>query len=65
MAASRALFKEYLINPAQYLAPVLLDVWEYQVCEKWLKGPHDRRLELEDVRTYCRIVTALRRTIEL
>jgi hypothetical protein len=39
MAASRALFKEYLINPAQYLAPVPPDVWEYQVCEKWLKDP--------------------------
>ena len=58
------------INPTQYFAPVPLEVWEYQVggyqvCEKWLKDRHERRLELEDVRTYCRIVTALKCTIEL
>jgi len=32
------------------------------VCEKWLKDRRDRRLELEEVRTYCRIITALART---
>jgi hypothetical protein len=58
------------INPAQYFAPVPPEVWQYsvggyQVCEKWLKDRHDRRLELEDVRTYCRIVTVLKRTMEL
>jgi hypothetical protein len=31
----------------------------YQVCEKWLKDRQERRLELDDIRTYCRIVTAL------
>lgn len=35
------------------------------MCEKWLKDRRERRLELEDIRTYCRIVTALQRTIEL
>ncbi len=56
------------INKAQYFAPVPAEVWEYriggyQVCEKWLKDRRERRLELEDVRTYCRIITALARTI--
>jgi len=37
----------------------------YQVCEKWLKDRRERRLELDDIRTYCRIVTALKRTIEI
>lgn len=37
----------------------------YQICEKWLKDRRERRLELDDIRTYCRIVTALSRTIEL
>jgi predicted helicase len=58
------------INATQYFAPVLESVWTYQVggyqvCEKWLKDRKERRLELDDIRTYCRIVTALGRTIEL
>jgi len=49
-------------------APVPQDVWEYrvggyQVCEKWLKDRRQRRLRLDDIKTYCRIVTALGLTI--
>ena len=45
-------------------------VWKYQVggyqvCEKWLKDRWERRLELDDIRTYCRIVTALGLTIAI
>jgi predicted helicase len=58
------------INAAQHFAPVPDAVWTcriggYQVCEKWLKDRKDRRLELDDIRAYCRIVTALGRTMEL
>jgi len=58
------------INAEQHFAPVPEAVWTYQVggyqvCEKWLKDRKERRLELDDIRTYCRIVTALGRTIEL
>ena len=58
------------INQSQYFAPVPVEVWEYQiggyqVCEKWLKDRRERRLELDDIRTYCRIVTALKHTIEI
>jgi len=58
------------INAEQHFAPVPESVWTYQVggyqvCEKWLKDRKERRLELDDIRTYCRIVTALGRTIEL
>jgi hypothetical protein len=35
----------------------------YHVCEKRLKDRQGRRLELDDIRTYCRIVTALQKTI--
>ncbi len=35
----------------------------YQVCEKWLKDRRERRLDLDEIRTYCRIVTALKLTI--
>lgn len=58
------------INRTQYFAPVAPEVWNYQiggyqVCEKWLKDRRNRRLELEDIRTYCRIVTALKLTIDI
>lgn len=58
------------INATQHFAPVQEAVWTYQVggyqvCEKWLKDRKERHLELDDVRTYCRIVTALGRTIGL
>ena len=58
------------INPNQYFAPVPLEVWVYriggyQVCEKWLKDRRERILGLDEIRNYCRIVTALARTIEI
>ncbi len=58
------------INGAQYFAPVPPEVWEYatggyQVCGKWLKDRRGRALSLDDIRTYCRIVTALGKTIEI
>ena len=58
------------INAAQHFAPVPEAVWTYriggyQVCEKWLKDRRDRRLELDDIRTYCRIVTALNLTLNI
>ena len=58
------------INKSQYFAPVPQAVWDYrvggyQVCEKWLKDRRERRLDLDDARTYCRIVTALKLTIEI
>jgi hypothetical protein len=56
------------INATQYFAPVREAVWSYQVggyqvCEKWLKDRQERRLEFDDIRTYCHIVTALGRTL--
>lgn len=58
------------INAEQHFAPVPAEVWNYQiggyqVCEKWLKDRRERRLGLDDILTYCRIVTALSQTIAL
>lgn len=58
------------INARQSFGPVPEAVWNfkvggYQVCEKWLKDRRDRRLELDDIRAYCRIVTALGLTIDI
>jgi predicted helicase len=62
--------KRVYINAAQFFGPVSEPVWEcriggYRVCEKWLKDRKGRRLELDDIRTYCRIVTAIGRTRDL
>ena len=56
------------INKTQYFGPLTADVYEYriggyQVCDKWLKDRKERRLELEEIQTYCRIVTAIGHTI--
>lgn len=58
------------INATQYFAPVPAEVWAYQVggyqvCHKWLKDRQERQLSLDEIRAYCRIVTALARTIEV
>ena len=52
------------INKTQYFGPIPAEVYEYriggyQVCDKWLKDRKERRLELDDIRTYCRMVTAI------
>ena len=58
------------INESQYFGPVPPELWEYriggyQVLHKWLKDRKERRLNSDDIRTYCRIVTALQKTIEI
>lgn len=58
------------INGPQYFAPISTAVYEYriggyQVCEKWLKDRKGLPLELDDIRTYCRMVTAIDKTIEI
>lgn len=62
--------KRVYINKAQYFEGVKPEVWKYQiggyqVLDKWLKDRKNRSLSLEDIRHYCRIVTALAKTIEL
>lgn len=57
------------INNAQYFEGIAPEVWAYQiggyqVCEKWLKDRKGRKLSLEEIKHYCHIVTALKKTIE-
>lgn len=45
-------------------------MWEYQiggyrVLDKWLKDRRKRILNLDDIKHYCRVVTALAKTIEV
>ncbi|MCK9280878.1 MAG: N-6 DNA methylase [Melioribacteraceae bacterium] len=58
------------INENQYFDGISEEVWQYriggyQVCEKWLKDRKGRSLTADEVRTYCKIVTAISKTIEL
>jgi len=58
------------INKTQYFEGIPPQVWEYriggyQVCHKWLKDRKDRHLGLDEIKTYCQIVTALAKTIDL
>ena len=62
--------KRVYINKTQYFGPVQQEVWEYQiggyqVCEKWLKDRRERQISIDDIKTYCRIVTAIEKTIEI
>ena len=56
------------INKTQYFGPVPVEVQDYriggyQVCDKWLKDRKNRGLDLDDIRTYCRMVTAIQATL--
>ena len=58
------------INGDQYFGTVPEEVWKYQiggyqVCEKWLKDRKGRFLSADDIRHYCRVVTAIAKTIEV
>jgi len=58
------------INETQCFKGLPPQVWEYQiggyqVCDKWLKDRKGRRLNLDEIKTYCQIVTALAKTIEI
>ena len=58
------------INETQYFDSISSAVYEYQiggyqVCDKWLKDRKELSLELDDIRTYCRMVTAVARTLEI
>lgn len=58
------------INRRQYFTHISKAVYDYRiggykVCEKWLKDRKERRLEFRDIQTYCRVVTALEKTLEI
>lgn len=58
------------INATQHFAPISPAFWNYriggyQVLEKWLKDRKERQLSTDDIQTYCRIATALAKTIDI
>lgn len=60
--------KRAYINNQQYFDNIEPEVWNYciggyQVLDKWLKDRKGRALSSEDVKHYCKVVTALSETI--
>ncbi len=58
------------INNTCYFEGVPVEIWEYpiggyQVCDKWLKDRKGRVLQLDEIKQYCQMVTALKKTIEI
>lgn len=58
------------INKTQFFEGIDNDVWEYQiggyqVLLKWLKDRKGQNLSLNDIKHYCKVATALERTIEI
>jgi len=37
----------------------------YQVCDKWLKDRKGRTLSLDEIQTYCGIVTAIQKSVQI
>jgi predicted helicase len=62
--------KRVYINNDQYFEGIDKEVWEYQiggyqVLDKWLKDRKRGKLSLEDIKHYCQVVTALKRTTKV
>ncbi|MEA2103217.1 MAG: type ISP restriction/modification enzyme [Candidatus Cloacimonadota bacterium] len=61
----------YINKDKQYFEGIEPEVWEYkiggyQVCDKWLKDRTGRlTLSLGEIKHYCKIVTAIQKTIEI
>jgi predicted helicase len=58
------------INKDQYFEDIESEVFGYQtggyqVCEKWLKDRKDRKLALDEIKHYCNITAAIKKTIEI
>jgi len=58
------------INKDQWFERIEKEVWEYQiggyqVLNKWLKDRKGRTLSFADIKHYCQIATALKKTIEI
>ena len=57
-------------NQSQYFEGITEEIWQYQIggyqiCSKWLKDRKGRILSLRDIKHFCRVSTALKRTIEI
>lgn len=61
--------KRVYINSRQCFNNIESDLWQYKiggymVCEKWLKERKGRKLSLDEIKHFCKVVTAIQGTIE-
>ena len=62
--------KRLYFNQCQYFEGITKEIWQYQnggyqICSKWLKDRKGRILSLRDIKHFCRVITALKRNIEI
>ncbi len=62
--------QQVFINSESYFGKISPEIWEYQiggyqVMEKWLKDRQGRKLNLEEIKHYCKIATAIKETISI
>jgi len=62
--------KRVYINNDQYFEELEENIWQYriggyQVCDKWLKDRKGKLLSLDNVKHYCKVATAIERTINI
>jgi len=62
--------KRVHFNQSQYFDGITKELWRYQiggyqVCDKWLKDRKGRILTLGDIKHYCKVITAIKKTIEI
>jgi len=62
--------KRVYFDQSQYFDGVTKELWRYQIgsyqiCNKWLKDRKGRVLTLGDIKHYCKVVTAIKKTIEI
>jgi len=62
--------KRVCINQNQHFEGIKKEIWEYQVggyqvCNKWLKDRKEKKLSLDEIKHYCKILTSLQKTIEI
>jgi predicted helicase len=62
--------KRLYFNQSQYFEGITKEIWDYQiggyqVCYKWLKDRKGRTLSLGDIKHYCKVATAIKKTIEI
>lgn len=59
----------YINKDHQYFEGITSELWEYQlggykVLDKWLKDRRERKLSLSEIKRYCKIATAIKKTID-
>ncbi|MCX7909523.1 MAG: N-6 DNA methylase [Ignavibacteria bacterium] len=58
------------INKQSYFEGINQQIWNYRfggykILEKWLNDRKDRYLTLDEIKTFCQIVTAIQKTMEI